>query len=44
MELQKLLNDEVRSRSRKNLVLSRSFAERLEETIRRYQSRTIGSA
>jgi len=44
MELQKLLNDEVRSRSRQNLVLSRSFAERLEETIRRYPSRTIESA
>ncbi|MBP8626899.1 MAG: DUF3387 domain-containing protein [Syntrophorhabdales bacterium] len=39
--LQKLLNDEIRSRSRKNLVQSRSFAEMLEKTIRRYQNRTI---
>ena len=39
--LQKLLNDEIKSRSRKNLVQSRSFAEMLEKTIRRYQNRTI---
>jgi len=39
--LQKLLNDEIRSRARKNLVQSRSFAEMLEKTIRRYQNRTI---
>jgi len=39
--LHKLLSDEVRSRSRKNLIQSRSFAEMLEKTIRRYQNRTI---
>jgi type I restriction enzyme R subunit len=39
--LNKLLNDEIKSRSRKNLVQSRSFAEMLEKTIRRYQNRTI---
>jgi len=39
--LQKLLGDEIRSRSRKNLIQSRSFAEMLEKTIRRYQNRTI---
>ncbi|GAH36226.1 unnamed protein product, partial [marine sediment metagenome] len=38
--LQKLLSDEIKSRSRKNLVQSRSFAEMLEKTIRRYQNRT----
>ena len=42
--LQKLLNDEVRARSRRNVVQSRSFAEQLEQTIRRYQNRTITSA
>lgn len=39
--LNKLLNDEIKSRSKKNLVQSRSFAEMLEKTIRRYQNRTI---
>ncbi len=39
--LHKLLNDEIKSRSRKHLVQSRSFAEMLEKTIRRYQNRTI---
>jgi type I restriction enzyme R subunit len=39
--LKKLLNDEIRTRSRKNLVQSRSFAEMLERTIRKYQNKTI---
>jgi type I restriction enzyme R subunit len=39
--LQKLLNDEIKSRSKKNLVQSRSVGEMLEKTIRRYQNRTI---
>jgi len=42
--LQKLLNDEVKARAMKNLVQSRSFAEMLERTIRRYQNRTIEAA
>ncbi len=42
--LRKLLNDEIKSRSRKYLVQSRSFAEMLERTINRYQNRTIESA
>jgi type I restriction enzyme R subunit len=42
--LQKLLNDEIKARSKRNLVLSRSFAEMLEKTIRRYQNRTIEAA
>lgn len=42
--LQKLLNDEIKARSRKNIVQSRSFAEMLERTIRRYQNRTIEAA
>jgi len=39
--LHKLLSDEIKSRARKNLVQSRSFAEMLEKTIRRYQNKTI---
>jgi len=42
--LQKLLNDEIKARAMKNLVQSRSFAEMLERTIRRYQNRTIEAA
>jgi len=42
--LQKLLNDEIRARSKRNLVQSRSFAQMLERTIRRYQNRTIEAA
>jgi len=42
--LRKLLNDELKSRMRKNVVQSRSFTELLERTIRSYQNRTIESA
>jgi type I restriction enzyme R subunit len=42
--LQKLLKGEIRTRSRKNVVLARSFAEMLEQTLRRYQNRTIEAA
>lgn len=42
--LRKLLNDEIKARSRRNLVQSRSFAEMLEQTIRKYQNRTIDAA
>jgi type I restriction enzyme R subunit len=38
--LRKLLNDEIKNRSRKNLVQSRSFADMLEKTVRAYQNRT----
>src|SRR5690606_26804600 len=39
--LQKLLNDEIRARSRTNLIVSRSFSEMLQGTLRRYQNRSI---
>ena len=39
--LQKLLRGEIVSRRRKNVVQARSFADMLEQTIRRYQNRTI---
>ncbi|MCE9594793.1 MAG: type I restriction endonuclease subunit R [Planctomycetes bacterium] len=42
--LQKLLKGELRTRSRKNVVQARSFAEMLEQTIRRYQNRAIEAA
>jgi type I restriction enzyme R subunit len=42
--LQKLLKGEIRVGRRKNLVQSRSFAEMLEESIRRYQNRAIEAA
>ena len=42
--LRKLLSDEVKTRARHNLVQSRSFAEMLEKSVRRYQNRTIEAA
>jgi len=42
--LQKLLKGELRSRRRKNVVQARSFADLLEQTIRRYQNRAIEAA
>lgn len=42
--LKKLLNDELRTMTRTNLVKSRSFASMLAETIRKYQNRTIEAA
>jgi len=42
--LRKLLNDEIKSRSKRNLVQSRSFAELLERAIKKYQNRTIDAA
>jgi len=42
--LRKLLNGEIQARRRKNVVQARSFAEMLEEAIRRYQNRAIEAA
>jgi type I restriction enzyme, R subunit len=42
--LQKLLKGELNIRRRKNIVQARSFAEMLEQTIRRYQNRAIEAA
>jgi type I restriction enzyme R subunit len=42
--LQKLLKGELNIRRRKNVVQARSFAEMLEQTIRRYQNRAIEAA
>jgi type I restriction enzyme R subunit len=42
--LQKLLRDETRLRSRRNLVQARSFAEMLDRIVRAYQNRAIETA
>ena len=42
--LRKLLNDETKAWSRRNLVLGRRFSEMLEATIRKYQNRSIDAA
>ncbi|MCB9599195.1 MAG: type I restriction endonuclease subunit R [Sandaracinus sp.] len=42
--LRKLLNDEVKARSKQNLVQARSFADMLEKSVRRYQNRAIEAA
>lgn len=42
--LRKLLNDEIKTRAKHNLVQARSFAELLEKAVRRYQSRAIEAA
>ena len=42
--LRKLLADEIKSRSRRNVVQARSFLDLLEKSMRRYQSRAIETA
>ena len=42
--LKKLLSDEIKTRSKKSLVRSRLFSQMLEETIRKYQNRSIETA
>ena len=42
--LQKLLKGELAARRRKNVVQARSFAEMLEQTLRRYQNRAVEAA
>jgi len=42
--LKKLLNDEIKAKSKHNLVQARSFAEMLEKTIIRYQNRSLETA
>ncbi len=42
--LRKLLIGEIKASSRRNVVQARSFAEMLEEAIRRYQNRAVESA
>lgn len=42
--LQRLLADEIKSRSKHNVVEARSFAEMLDGAVRRYQNRAIETA
>ena len=39
--LNRLLNNEIKSRSKKNLVQSKTFTEMLQEAIRKYEHRTV---
>ena len=42
--LRKLLADEIRTRSRRNLVESRAFSEMLERSLRKYRNRAVETA
>jgi type I restriction enzyme R subunit len=42
--LQKLLNDEIKSRSRTNVILEKKFSDRLAAALNRYRNRAIESA
>jgi type I restriction enzyme, R subunit len=42
--LQKLLKGEIKLRSKRNIVQARSFTEMLEQSLRRYQNRSIETA
>lgn len=42
--LKKLLNDEIKSRSKHNLVQSKSFLEMLENSIKKYQNKILTAA
>ncbi len=42
--LKKLLNDEIKSRAKKNLVKSRSLMEMLEESIKKYHNKILTAA
>jgi type I restriction enzyme R subunit len=39
-----LLNDELKTRARKNLILSRKFSEMLEAAVRKYHNRAVETA
>lgn len=42
--LKRLLNDEIKTRLRKNVVQARSFADMIEAAVRKYQNRAIEAA
>src|SRR6185503_12855645 len=42
--LQKLLRGEIRTRAKRNVVQGRSFADLLEQSVRKYQNRAIETA
>jgi type I restriction enzyme R subunit len=42
--LRKLINDEIKSRMRRNVVQSRKFSEMLDQTIQNYENRSVETA
>lgn len=42
--LKKLINDEIKTKSRKNITQSRSFLDMLDATVKKYQNRAIETA
>lgn len=42
--LKKLINDQIKTRMRKNVVQARSFAEMVEQAVRKYQNRALEAA
>lgn len=42
--LQKLLKGEIKARGKRNVVQARSFADLLEQAVRKYQNRAIATA
>ena len=42
--LEKLLRDDIRSKTRNNIVQEKKFSERLQETLRKYNNRAIETA
>lgn len=42
--LRKLLDDKIKARSRRSIVQARSFAAMLEDTLKRYQNRSLATA
>jgi len=42
--LKKLLNDEIKTKSRKNILQARSFSEMLEQAIKNYQNKSVETA
>ena len=42
--LKKLLQGEIKTKKKRNVIQARSFAEMLEQTLRRYQNKTIEAA
>jgi len=42
--LEKLIKDDIRSKTRTNIVLEKKYSERLKETLRKYNNRSIEAA
>lgn len=42
--LEKLINDAIKAKTRNNVVLEKKYAERLQETLRKYNNRAIETA